>query len=194
MSALPPVRRRTIAKIVVGFAAGLAVWFGFRQAYERPLAAAAQAVVHAFERPPVTTLAAKGGEILVNRSDFPPESPRPGLPADDIDFNFVLLTALFALQPRFFEGRVLLRLLAALFLLFLVHVAALLFQVQSVYAMSLGEWSLAHYGRLARNVWAGGFHFYLVAGRFAAPFAIWWLLAARPSAPEAAGPRKRRKR
>ena len=118
--------------------------------------------------------------MLLDRSDFPPDSPRPGLPADDIDFNFVLLAALFALQPRFFEVRALQRFVAALFLLFLVHVAALVFQVESVYAMNLGEWSVVHYGRVARNIWAGGFHFYLIAGRFAAPFAIWWLLAEKP--------------
>ena len=179
--------------MAAGFAVGLALWFGIRQVYERPLAAVAQAVLRAFERPPVTSLSARAGEILLDRSDFPPDSPRPGLPADDIHFNFVLLTALFALQPQFFEGRVLLRLIAALSLLFLVHVTALVWQVQSVYAMNLGEWSAAHYGRLARNLWAGGFHFYLVAGRFAAPFAVWWLLARKPEAP-APGPRRRSKR
>lgn len=194
MSALPPVRRRTIARLAAGFAAGVALWFGFREVYERPLAAAAQFVLRAFETPPVTKLSSKAGEILVDRTDFPPESPRPGLAADDLDFNFVLLTALFALQPRFFEGRVLLRLVAALFLLFLVHVTALLWQVQSVYAMNLGQWSAAHYDRFGRNLWAGGFHFYLVAGRFAAPFAIWWLLAVKPSSPAPAGSRKRSKR
>jgi hypothetical protein len=193
VSALPPVRRRTIARIAAGFAVGLALWFGFREVYERPLAAVAQAVLRAFEQPPATSLSARPGEILLDRSDFPPDSPRPGLPADDIDFNLVLLTALFALQPQFFEGRVLLRSIAALLLLFLVHVAALVFQVQSVYAMNLGQWSIAHYGRFARNVWAGGFHFYLVAGRFAAPFAIWWLLARKPAAP-VPGPGRRSKR
>jgi hypothetical protein len=166
-------------RLVAGFAAGVALWFGLREIYERPLAGTAQAVLRAIERPPVTHLSAKAGEVLVDRSDFPPDSPRPGLPADDIHFNFVLLTALFALQPRFFEGRTLLRFLAAAALLFLVHAAALVFQVESVYATRLGEWSAVHYTALARNIWAGGFHFYLIAGRFAAPFALWWLLARR---------------
>jgi hypothetical protein len=125
----------------------------------------------------MTQLSAKGGEILVERGDFPPDSPRPGLPADDIHFNFVLLTALFALQPHFFEFRSLLRVAAGAALLFLVHVLALVFQVEAVYATRLGDWSAIHYGALARNLWAGGFHFYLVAGRFAAPFVLWWLLA-----------------
>lgn len=193
MSALPPVRRRTIARMAAGFAVGAALWFGFREVYERPLAAAAQSAVRALERPPVTSLSARSGEILLDRSDFPPDSPRPGLPADDLHFNFVLLTALFALQPQFFEGRVLLRWIAALCLLFLVHVAALVFQVESVYAMNLGDWSAAHYGRFARDLWSVGFHFYLVAGRFAAPFAIWWLVARKPEA-SPPGPGRRSKR
>lgn len=175
--AWPAVSRHTLARLAAGFAVGVALWFGFREAYERPLAAAAQPLLRAFERPQVTLLSAKGGEILVDRSDFSPGSPRPGLPADDLHFNFVLLTALFALQPHFFEGRSLLRLLGACGLLFLVHVLALVFQVESVYATRLGQWSAANYGPVARNIWAGGFHFYLIAGRFAAPFAIWWLLA-----------------
>ena len=181
-------------RLVAGFAAGVALWFGLRELYERPLAGAAQALLRAFERPPVTRLSAKAGEILVERSDFPPESPRPGLAADDLHFNFVLLTALFALQPRFFEGRTLLRLIAAAALLFLVHVAALAFQVESVYATRLGEWSAVHYGAVARNLWAGGFHFYLIAGRFAAPFVLWWLLARRDlSGSRGSGRTRRRK-
>ncbi|MGH9399922.1 MAG: hypothetical protein ACRD00_06110 [Thermoanaerobaculia bacterium] len=194
MSALPPVRRRTLLRLAAGFTAGLALWFGFREVYERPLAALAEKVLRAFERPAVTSLAAKPGEVIVERSDFPRDSPRPGLPADDIHFNFVLLTALFALQPGFFEGRALLRLIAAAALLTLVHVTALVFQVESVYAMNMGEWSAVHYGKVARNIWAGGFHFYLIAGRFAAPFAIWWLLALKPSSPAPAGSRKQQKR
>ena len=61
-------------------------------------------------------------------------------------------------------------------LLALVHVMAVVFQVEGLYATRLGEWSSAHYGAFARNFWAGGFHFYLVAVRFAAPFALWWAL------------------
>ena len=118
----------------------------------------AQAAIRAFERPSVTSLTARAGEFLLNRSDFPPESPRPGLPADDIDFNFVLLTALFALQPRFFEGRVLLRLVAGLAVLFLVHVAALVFPVQSVYALNVGQWSAEHRQPRGPQHLAGGFH------------------------------------
>jgi len=58
----------------------------------------------------------------------------------------------------------------------------------------LGEWSAANYGAIARNFWAGGFHFYQICGRLAAPFAIWWALAKRdrPLVDETADPQRRR--
>ncbi len=71
-----------------------------------------------------------------------------------------------------------------------------MFQVQSVYATSLGAWSAAHYGTVARNFWAAGFHFYQIAGRFAAPFAIWWVFgrAEPPPRDGRRGPRRKKKR
>jgi len=168
---------RSAVRLAAGFAAGLAFWFAFSAPYERAVAAAAQAVTRLLESPPTTTLAAEKGEIRVDRADFPPDSPRPGLPAADLHFNFVMLAALFALTPKPQSGANVARFAAAAGLLFVVHVAALCMQVQSVYATSLGPWSEAHYGPVARNLWAGGFHFYQVAGRFAAPFVLWWGLS-----------------
>jgi len=176
------VDRRSLLRLAAGFGVGLAVWFAFAAPYERSMAAAGQVLLRAFEKPPVTRLEASGGEIIVDRSDFPEASPRPGLPAGDLHFNFVLLCALFALTPRPLSPGHFGRFWAAAALLWVVHVAALAVQVESVYATRLGPWSEAHYGPLARNLWAGAFHFYLIAGRFAAPFALWWALG-RPQAP-----------
>ncbi len=168
--------RAAVLRALTGFVLALAFWFGFGAPYERLLASAAEAVLRATERPAVTRLAAAGGEILVERADLPPGSPRPGLPAADIHFNLVLLVALFALDPHPLHGKRVGALLLGCLVLFAVHVAALVFQVRSVYATALGPWSAERYGAVARNFWAGGFHFYEVAGRFAAPFAIWWWL------------------
>jgi hypothetical protein len=110
----------------------------------------------------------------VDRSDFPPSSARPGLPAPDLHFNFVLLCALFAMSPRPLSPKRFGRFWVAAAALWAVHVVALVFQIESLYATRLGPWSQAHYGVVARNFWAGGFHFYQIAGRFAAPFALWW--------------------
>jgi len=182
---------RAALRGVVGFLAALAFWFGFSRSYERGLAAGGELLLNVFESPDVTRLDASGTEILVDRRDFPPGSARPGLPAPDIHFNFVLLATLFALDPRPLSGRHLARFLAAAAALWLLHVAALAFQVQFVYATNLGPWSDAHYGAVARNFWAAGWHFYQIAGRFAAPFALWWLLGRREEEEESSESRRR---
>jgi hypothetical protein len=188
---------RAVIRLLIGFLVGLALWFLFSQSYERAVAPGAELLIRLGERPAVTRLEAPGGEFLVNRADFPPGAPHPGLPAPDLHFNFVLLAAFFALDPHPFSGKRLARLLLALLCLYAVHIIFLVFQVESLYATRLGAWSSAHYGTVARNFWAGGFHFYQIAGRFAAPFAIWWLFGrSEPAAaPEAArGPRRKKKR
>lgn len=189
---LSKAARRALLRGAAGFAAGLALWLAFSAPYERAVAGAAESVLRLAERPAVTRLTARGGEFVVDRSDFPPAAPRPGLPAADLHFNLVILAALFAALPPARSSRFLL----ALGLLFCVHVVALCFQVESLYATRLGAWSEANYGAFARNAWAAAFHVYQIAGRFAAPFAIWWPLAWRePADPEASrGPARRKKK
>jgi hypothetical protein len=155
----PPIRLDAGAalRVTVAFAVALAVWFAFAAPYERTLAAAAELLIRAFEHPAATTLVPSAGEIRVERSDFPPDSPRPGLPAADLHFNFALSRRLRA-SPRPLRS-------VNLYgsgcggAAWVVHVVALVFQVESVYAM-LGTVSEEHYGPIARNVWAAGFHFY----------------------------------
>ena len=187
---------RALLRGFVAFLLALAFWFGFSRSYEKTLAAGSQALSNLFESPDVTRLDANGGEILLDRRDFPPGSARPGLSGPDIHFNFVLLVALFALDPRPLRGAHVARFLAAAAALWVIHVLALIFQVHSVYATSLGAWSGANYGRAARNFWAAGWHFYLIAGRFAAPFALWWFFGRREEeavAEKVPARRKRRK-
>jgi hypothetical protein len=175
----PLLNGRAALRGLAGFLLALAFWFGFSGSYEKTVAAGGEGLSNLFESPDVTRLDAKDGEILLDRRDFPPGSARPGLSGPDIHFNFVLLVALFALDPRPLRGAHMARFLAAAAALWLIHVLALVFQVHSVYATSLGAWSLANYGRAARNFWAAGWHFYLIAGRFAAPFVLWWFFGRR---------------
>ncbi len=175
--ALPRTPARTAVRLAAGFIAGAAVWIALSPPYERVLAAGAETLLRWTEWPAVTRLEARRGEILLERADFPPAAPRPGLPAADLHFNLVLLVALFALAGKPWSGKWLARFGLAAALLGVVHMIALVFQVRSVYATQLGPWSAAHYGAVARNFWAGGFHFYQIAGRFAAPLAIWWPFA-----------------
>lgn len=192
-SADPLLTRRAALRGLVGFLLALAFWFGFSRAYEKTLAFGSGALTNLFESPDVTRLEARDGEILLDRRDFPPRSARPGLSGPDIHFNFVLLVALFALDPRPLRGAHVARFLAAAAVLWLIHVIALVFQVHSVYVTSLGAWSAANYGRVARNFWAAGWHFYLIAGRFAAPFALWWLFGRREEETVLEKPRRRTK-
>jgi len=176
-TAVPRTPGRAAVRLAIGFLIGVAFWIALSPPYERTLAAGAETLLRWTEWPAVTRLEARRGEILVERADFPPAAPRPGLPAADIHFNFVILVALFALASKPWRGEWLGRFALAAGLLWFVHVVALVFQVRSVYATALGPWSAAHYGSISRNFWAGGFHFYQIAGRFAAPLAIWWPFA-----------------
>ncbi|MEP6801788.1 MAG: hypothetical protein ABJC07_07615 [Acidobacteriota bacterium] len=189
---LSKAARRALLRGAAGFAAGLALWVAFSAPYERVVAGVAESVLRLGEHPAVTRLAARGREFVVDRSDFPPAAPRPGLPAADLDFNLVVLATLLAALPPARGSRVLL----AFGLLLGVHVIALCCQVESLYATRLGAWSEANYGPFARNAWAAAFHVYQIAGRFAAPFAIWWPLAWRePAEPEVKkGPARRKKK
>jgi hypothetical protein len=173
---LRPALLSAAGRALAGFVLGLGFWFAFTQPYERLLAEAAEWTLRATERPPITRLSARGGEILIERSDLAPATPTPGLPAADLHFNFALLAALFAIDRRPWRSENVAAFLMACGILFVVHAAALVFQVRSVYVTGLGDWSAARYGLASRTFWSGGFHLYLIAGRFAAPFAIWWLL------------------
>jgi hypothetical protein len=185
---------RAALRGLAGFLLALAFWFGFSRPYERTLAAGAQNLTNLFESPDVTRLVPGKGEILLDRRDLPPGSARPGLPAPDIHFNFVLLAALFAMDPRPLGGAHVARFLAAAAALWVIHVLALVLEIHSVYATSLGAWSQAHYGTVARNLWATGWHFYLIAGRFAAPFALWWLFGRREESEPLERPRRKKRR
>lgn len=182
----PPLRLDggAVLRLGLGFGAGLFVWFAFSTPYAHAIAAPAERLLRAFESPAVTRLSVSPGEFRVDRADFPPDSPRPGLPASDLHFNFVILTALFALGRDPLSSRNVGRFCVAAAALWAIHVLALVFQIEALYATRLGPWSEAHYGAFARNFWAAGFHFYEIAGRFAAPFALWWGLGRTDGRPQ----------
>lgn len=187
---------RPLARGAAGFLLGAAVWAGAAEPYQRTVAAAANAAIRLFESPAVTRLRAEKREVIVDREDFPDTSARPGIPADDLDFNVAILAALFAASPRPLSDRGIARFAAAAALLWVTHVVALVFAVESLYVLSLGPWSAARYGAVARNFWATGSHFYRIAGIFAVPFVLWWALApdaaAAARAAAAAGARRTR--
>lgn len=175
----------------MGFALGLGLWHAGTPAYDRLLVGFAEPVVRLLERPAATRLYAEGTRVVIDRADFTSKSDRPALPADDLTFDVIILLTLAAATPGLFRDGAMKGLGISLLVLFALHVAALVAAVESFYAMKLGAWSTATYGPFARNFWATASHFWRLAGCFAAPFVLWWLLIRPAGAPESGRVRKK---
>lgn len=165
----------SLAKGAAGFVAGLVVWWAFSAPYARLLASVTETLMRLAERPPVTRLAADETQLVIDRDDFPRASPRPELLLMDLTANIIVLTTLFAVTRRPWSDRNIVGLLLASLSLVVVHIAAVIINVQSIYALRLGAWSARNYGPIARNLWGASAHFYSVVGVFGAAFALWWL-------------------
>jgi len=168
------------------------LWRAGTPGYGRLLAGVAEPVVRLLERPPATRLYAEGTRVVIDRADFPSTSERPALPADDLTFDVILLLTLAATTPGLFRDRAIRGLVISLLVLFALHVGALVAAVESFYATKLGAWSAAMYGPVSRNFWATATHFWRLAGCFAAPFVLWWLLI-RPAGADLPAPEGARK-
>lgn len=163
-------------RALAGLAAGVALWIGFSPVYRSALITPTELLLHLTERPDVTDLAPDEDRgIIVNRSDFAPGSPRPGIPTHDLTFNVVLLLALFAMSREPLSNANAAGLGVAMLILWLTHILALTVRIKRIYAFQLGEWSTVHYGAVSRNVWGSLDHFYRVIGMFAIAFALWWI-------------------
>lgn len=167
---------RTALKGLAGFAVAVVIWASVSPLYDRFVAAGAEEVIRAFEHPKVTHLNAKGTHVMVDRSDFDPRSPRPGLPVFDLTFNWVLLAALFSINRWPLSNRNALGFVIASFVMSITHVLALVSEVMSIYALRFGPWSRVHYGFVARHFWGAANHSYRFVLMFAIAFGLWWAL------------------
>jgi hypothetical protein len=174
--------RPNLIKGAAGFIFGVAFWWALSAPYARLLASLSEPLIRMWERPAVTNLLVRGTELTIDRADFPPQSPRPGLRLMDLTANVILLTTLFAVNRQPLRDRNIRSWFVATVLLVPVHIAAIIANVQSIYALRLGPWSRVHYGAAAANFWGAAAHFYTLIGAFGAAFALWWLL--RPSCRE----------
>lgn len=191
---MPPLAWRTALRALAGFALGLAVYVLITPAYDSFIAAIAQRAIHLGEDPNVTRLRrADDGNVTVDRTDFDPRSKRPGIPVRDLTFNFVLLTALFAVSKRPFSDRNIGGFVLASVLLAVTHVLGVVAEVMSIYAAKLGMWSTVHYSSFERNFWGVANHFYRLVFMYAIAFALWWVLRG-PDAEAAPALRKGRRR
>jgi len=189
---------RTTLKALVGFLVGLGAWILLSPAYDKGIAAGAQAVIRAFENPKVTRIRTTETEYAsIDRSDFDPRSKRPGFGIRDLTFNIALLTALFAASKRTFSDRNIGGFLIAMVLLAMTHIFGTIAEVMSIYVSKLGMWSTVHYSEFERNLWGVLNHAYRLVLMYAFAFAFW--LAFRdpntaPAAPAPAAARARKKK
>ena len=181
-------------RALAGFALGLAWWVAFSPSYARLLATTAEPLLRMGESPAVTRLVPDGKNIIVERSDFPRRSARPELQPEDLTFNIILLTTLFAMNAKPWSTKNIARFLSATAFMFVTHVAALFLTIKSIYAIQLGPWSLAHYGYYSRSFWSGAAHFYRLVGLYAIAFGFWWLLRPEQATTKAPTSKKRKRR
>ena len=191
---MPRIDWRVALKGFAGFVAGVILWVLLTPFYDRVMAAGAEAVMHAFERPNVTRLRpADDGFVTVDRADFDPRSKRPAIPIKDLTFNIALLTALFAAK-RTFSDRNIGGFLVAAAALSLTHILAVITEVMSIYVAKLGMWSEVHYSDLERNVWGVANHSYRLVLMYAIAFALWFVLRDSRTPAVPASPKTKRRR
>ncbi len=191
---MPPLAWRTALRALAGFALGLAVYVLITPLYDSFIASMAERTMHLAEDPNVTRLRrADDGNVTVDRTDFDPRSKRPGIPVRDLTFNFVLLTALFAVSKRPFSDRNIGGFVVASLLLAVTHVLGTVAEVMSIYSAKLGMWSTVNYSNFERHFWGVANHFYRLVFMYAIAFALWWVFRG-PDAAAAPALRKGRRR
>lgn len=178
---MPRGRRQPLpVRIAGGLLLGIVLWVVGGPLYHPVITAISNSMIRTFERPSVTQLIWHNGEVVVNREDFPPNSPRPSILLPDVTFNVILLSVLFAVSPTPLSDKNVARYFLALLALVPIHVFALISEVESIYSFQLGMWSQVHYGAFARNFWTTAGHFYKIVGVHAVAVVLWLLLSPDP--------------
>lgn len=153
-----------------------ALWAFATPLYNRVLLRVGETALNLVERPDVTELLQRRGghEAYVARRDFPPARTLvQAFRVTDMHFHLVLLGTLFLAVPGVPWGRRLRNLGWAAFATVGFDLLLLVVYVEAVYATRLGDWSLAHYGPLARNAWGMAEHLLDLPVKLALPFALW---------------------
>jgi hypothetical protein len=150
-------------------------WTLLTPPYNRFLRIAGQNLLKLVERPDVTRLYPRDEHmVLIGRLDFPPQSEVvSSFRLTDLHFPVILLAALFLAVPGVPWRERLSNLGVALVVTALFHLVLVLFWVKFVYATQLGDWSLEHYGALARNFWGLGKHLLDLPVKLALPLLLW---------------------
>lgn len=162
-----------LLRFAVALVAGLLLWQVVAVRYNRVVAWMAAPLLRIDSRFADADLDPRGDLIAVrsDRGVF----PLALIPATQLTYNAILLLALFASNARPLRGRNIAGFLVSLLIVMALHPVSALISIESTYALRLGEWSRAHYGDFAANVWMLLELFWRLVGMFAVPFACWWL-------------------
>lgn len=169
-----------LARGFVGGLIGFGIWYSLSGPYHDVLAAASQAVMRFCERSPATRLTAAGDVVTIERDDPSDRThARTSLQLSVLTTGIILLTILFASNRRALSARNLGGYVLAAIVLFVFQVIAVVANVQSIYALQLGQWSDLHYSPWEKNFWGAAAHFFTLVGGQAAAVAMWWALRDR---------------
>jgi hypothetical protein len=183
-----------LVRLLVFFALTYLLWEPFAPVYTRVLAVLAQVGVSATElvggaaTRGATTVVARGEGIFFTHKMFPGAHP-PGIPADWVQANMVLLIPLMLATPAPSLKVRAIRLLLALGAALLLQVIGLVITIKSTWASQLGAFSAQHYTWLQRKLYNFLDAFFQAFDTQLFPFVIWagihfrQLLALRPRRP-----------
>lgn len=199
-------------RLLVCFVLTYAVWKPIAPSYTELLAALTQGFLHVVESSGdpdlhrVTNLRVEGTAIYFQHRLFP-QVPTPGIPAEWVQANLVLLIPLMLATPAPTWRSKVWRLGLALALALMLQVLDLTLTVKAFYARQLGTYSAFYYSNTSRWLYGFGDAFTQAFDTQLFPFAIWAgihfreLLGAKAavavpeaaSSPAAHAPRRHRK-
>ncbi|MFQ5665358.1 MAG: hypothetical protein ACE5I7_02890 [Candidatus Binatia bacterium] len=167
-----------LARLLVAFLLTYLLWTPIAPAYTRLLATLTRWFLHLTETSSdpnlhhVTAMWVRGTDIFYLHRLFPSVHP-PGIPAEWVQANLVLLIPLMLATPARSYTERYARLALALGIALALQVVDLAVTVKSFYASQLGSYSRYYYSDLARHLYQFGDAFAQSMDTQLFPFAIW---------------------
>lgn len=195
-----------LLRALVVFVLTYLVWSPIAPAYTRLLAYLSEAFLHLTEISSdpnlhrVSKLWVQDNTIIFFAHRLFPQIRGPGIPAEWVQANMVLLIPLMLATPAATYGQRFGRLLLAIFLALVLQVLDLSVTVKSFFANELGEYSFRYYSDSARWWYNFGDAFAQSMDTQLFPFVIWagihfrQLLGSKIERPAEAGPRRSQRR
>jgi len=150
------------------------VWVLLTPFYNLLLVTGAEDLLHWTEARPHTLLHLRDERyVSLTRDDFGGKAWDWQGSLVDVHFNLLMIGALFLAVPDVPWRRRAKALGVALLIAVFFHLALLYFAMKAALATQLGEWSAAHFGPLARNLYGMTWHLLDLPLKFALPFALW---------------------